>query len=83
MPLYEYACPDGHHTDHFIRAADRNEPQPCRACGQEAKRVFSANVGFKMGRQGLLNTRNLPNDGVHGLAKAGRKKTFAARTGGA
>jgi len=37
MPLYTYACPNGHQFDRFLRLADYKKPQTCE-CGLEASR---------------------------------------------
>jgi len=37
MPIYTYACPDGHQFDRFLKLADYKKPQKC-SCGLEAKR---------------------------------------------
>jgi hypothetical protein len=39
MPLYEYICPDGHHTTRLCRYEDSYAPVVCQ-CGKEAARLF-------------------------------------------
>jgi hypothetical protein len=40
MPLYQYACPQGHEVEKVLQIAERNDPGPCGACGGVLERVW-------------------------------------------
>ncbi len=42
MPLYEYRCARGHHSDQWRALAARDEPASCASCGAVATRAVSA-----------------------------------------
>jgi hypothetical protein len=48
MGIFEYECPAGHITEHFVSLAERPDNIPCAKCGTDdadivfAKRVLSA-----------------------------------------
>ena len=48
MGIFEYECPKGHVTEHFVSLAERPDNIPCAHCGSNdaeitwAKRITSA-----------------------------------------
>jgi len=46
MPLYRYACEDGHEFTELREIAKRDESISCPICGKRGSRVFSANVAL-------------------------------------
>lgn len=44
MGIFEYECPAGHVTDHFVSLSERETEIPCETegCGQVARFVVSA-----------------------------------------
>lgn len=40
MPIYEWACDDGHVHEGFAKASNMNDPRACETCGGETKRLF-------------------------------------------
>lgn len=74
--LYPYRCDNGHEHDAFVALDDRNQPRQCPECGETATRRLTADFGFKMHPDGLLNTRNNPNDGVHSFLGKHRRTKY-------
>ena len=59
MPLYAFACPECGEFDLHRPVDERNDPVTCPA-GHPARRILSADVGWRIGRAGFLK-------GVKGL----------------
>lgn len=44
MPLYCYYCPDDHETEAYRSLSERDQPIPCRKCGQQAIRAMKTHA---------------------------------------
>lgn len=42
MGIFEYECPDGHITEHFVSLANRPDTIDCTQCHKWAKLIVSA-----------------------------------------
>lgn len=65
---YDFTCPNGHMFEVQLRMDDRNEPQMCETCGEQAIRQFSQGMAFIWGGRwadsGWLNGPDGFDDGL-------------------
>lgn len=45
MPVYEFACPNGHHVED-IRLIGESDPPDCKECGEKMRQVIGKGISF-------------------------------------